>query len=386
MIFLKCLLLLTALFCGTLSFADTQAEIKNCIDGSLKAALSMNWNEFKKFCSEDYVKIAQDQKVFDNKVLEQTILYFEGMKNPDLTYSELAKLTSMMNGQTLSEPMLALYRKFDSTERGKQMVRQAQKKALDSYKDMIQLVNDVMEKVQYGPLFIEKDLAVWFYKVDYTVKTKGAIVLRKEKGKWKLFRDFSIVDTGNEPHIPSAAEVEKFIHYTFKITSEFTDFKKMAEFYSPEWVGIRSDGRKDSYQRVIKKIKLFDLLENGTPTAVQAGTLSFESAGVKVTPDMLKKLAEMDKNGQAEKWITQYRKAIAQYREKIKQNCEYSIKNIFIFEDCALVLYDYVVPNAGQIDDITLIKKHQGKYLFCRSTYQKRGKKSPVTKCQNCGE
>lgn len=386
MTFLKCLLLLTALFCGALSFADTKAEIKNCIDGSLKAALSVNWREFKKFCSEDYVKIAQNQKVFDNNTIERTALYVEGMKNPDLTYSELVKLTSMMKGQTLSEPMLALYRKFDSTERGKQMVRQAQKKALDSYKDMIQLVNDVMKKVQYGPLFIEKDLAVWFYKVDYTVKTKGAIVLRKEKGKWKLFRDFAIVDTGNEPHIPSAAEVEKFIHYTFKITSEFTDFKKMAEFYSPEWVGIRSDGRKDSYQRVIKKIKLFDLVENGTPTAVQAGPLSIESSGAKVTPIMSNYFAEMDRNGQTEKWLTQYRKAIAQYREKIKQNCEYSIKNIFIFEDCALALYDYVVPNAGQIDDITLIKKHQGKYLFCCTTYRKRGKKSPVTKCPNCGE
>ena len=386
MVLLKCLLLLAALFCGTLSFADTQAEIKNCINNSIKAALSMNWNEFKKFCSEDYVKIAQDQKVFDNKVLEQTILYFEGMKNPDLTYSELAKLTSMMKGEPLSESRLAIYRKFDSTERGKQMVRQAQKQTLEAFNDMCQMVNEVMEKTQYGPLFIEDNLAVQFYKLDYFVKTKGAIVLRKENGQWKLFREFSIVDTGNEPHIPSAAEVEKFIHYTFKITSEFTDFKKMAEFYSPEWVGIRSNGRKDSYQQVIKKIKLFDLLENGTPTAVQAGPLSVESSGAKVTPIMLNYFAEMDRNGQTEKWLTQYRKAIAQYREKIKQNCEYSIKNIFIFEDCALALYDYVVPNAGQIDDITLIKKHQGKYLFCRTTCRKRGKKSPVTKCPNCGE
>ena len=386
MVFLKCLLLLAALFCGALSFADTQAEIKNCINNSIKAALSMNWNEFKKFCSEDYVKIAQDQKVFDNKVLEQTILYFEGMKNPDLTYSELAKLTSMMKGEPLSESRLAIYRKFDSTERGKQLVRQAQKQTLEAFNDMCQMVNEVMEKTQYGPLFIEDNLAVQFYKLDYFVKTKGAIVLRKENGQWKLFREFSIVDTGNEPHIPSAAEVEKFIHYTFKITSEFTDFKKMAEFYSPEWVGIRSNGRKDSYQQVIKKIKLFDLLENGTPTAVQAGPLSVESSGAKVTPIMLNYFAEMDRNGQTEKWLTQYRKAIAQYREKIKQNCEYSIKNIFIFEDCALALYDYVVPNAGQIDDITLIKKHQGKYLFCRTTCRKRGKKSPVTKCPNCGE
>lgn len=386
MTFLKCLLLLTALFYGALSFADTKAEIKNCINSSMKAALSMNWSEFKKFCSEDYVKIAQDQKVFDNKSVEQTIRYFEGMKNPDLTYSELVKLTCMMKEQTLTEPMLALCRKLDSTERGKQLVRKAKKQLMDSYDNIIQVVNDVMKNVQYGPLFIENDLAVQFYKLDYFVKTKGAIILRKENGKWKLFREFSIVDTGNKSPIPSAAEVEKFIHYYQKISSEFTDFKKIAEFYSPEWVGVRSDGRKDNYQRVIKKIKLFDLLENGTPTAVQAGTLSFESSGVKVTPDMLKKLAGMDKNGQAEKWITQYRKAIAQYREKIKQNCEYSIKKIFIFEDCALALYDYVVPNAGQLNDITLIKKHQGKYLFCRTTYRKRGKNPPAAKCPNCGE
>ena len=386
MTFLKCLLLLTALFCGALSFADTKAEIKNCIDGSLKAALSVNWREFKKFCSEDYVKIAQDQKVFDNNTIERTALYVEGMKNPDLTYSELVKLTSMMNGQTLSEPMLALYRKFDSTERGKQMVRQAQKKALDSYKDMIQLVNDVMKKVQYGPLFIEKDLAVWFYKLDYTVKTKGAIVLRKEKGKWKLFRDFAIVDTRNEPHIPSAAEVEKFIHYYKKIAYEFTDFKKIAEFYSQEWIGVRSGKQNLSYRKLVKKIKLYDMLENGTPTAVQAGTLSIESSGAKVTPIMLNYFAEMDRNGQTEKWITQYRKAIIKYREDIKKHYKYSIKKIFIFEDCALVLSDCVMPNSGKHDKISLIKKYQGKYLFCRDVIRKIGKNPPVTKCPNCGE
>lgn len=128
------------------------------------------------------------------------------------------------------------------------------------------------------------------------------------------------------------------------------------------------------------------MLENGTPTAVQAGTLSFESAGVKVTPDMLKKLAGMDKNGQAEKWITQYRNAIDKYREDIKKHYKYSIKKIFIFEDCALMLSDCVMPNSGKHDKISLIKKHQGKYLFCRDVIRKIGKNPPVTKCPNCGE
>ena len=208
----------------------------------------------------------------------------------------------------------------------------------------------------------------------------------KEKGQWKLFREFSIVDTGNAFPIPSAAEVEKFIHYYQKIAYEFTDFKKIAEFYSPEWIGVRSGKQNLSYRQLVKKIKLYDMLENGTPTAVQAGTLSIESGGVKVTPDMLKKLAGMDKNGQAEKWITQYRKAIDKYREDIKKHYKYSIKKIFIFEDCALMLSDCVMPNSGKHDKISLIKKYQGKYLFCRDVIRKIGKNPPVTKCPNCGE
>ena len=128
------------------------------------------------------------------------------------------------------------------------------------------------------------------------------------------------------------------------------------------------------------------MLENGTPTAVQAGTLSIESGGVKVTPDMLNYFAEMDRNGQTEKWLTQYRKAIIKYREDIKKHYKDSIKKIFIFEDCALVLSDCVMPNSGKHDKISLIKKYQGKYLLCRDVIRKIGKNPPVTKCPNCGE
>ena len=116
---IKRLLLLSVLSFCFLSFADDKAEIEACITKTVKAGMSMDFNTVKQYCSKDYVKLPNDKKVFDRKLLDRTALYFERIKDPGLTFSELVKLNFMMKGQTLPDSQLAMYRKLDSTPRGK---------------------------------------------------------------------------------------------------------------------------------------------------------------------------------------------------------------------------------------------------------------------------
>ena len=62
----------------------------------------------------------------------------------------------------------------------------------------------------------------------------------------------------------------------------------------------------------------------------------------------------------------------------MKKMYQYSIQKIFVFEDCALVMDQFYLPNTGSIERISLIKKHQKKYLFYRSVSRKSNVAQPV--------
>ena len=53
--------------CCALVYADDKAEIKKCVEGTLRAGCNMDWETVKKFASADYVKIPENNKVLDRK-------------------------------------------------------------------------------------------------------------------------------------------------------------------------------------------------------------------------------------------------------------------------------------------------------------------------------
>ena len=89
---IKYLLLAAVVCCSTVVFADEKAEIKKFVENALQTGGRMDWERFKEFSSYDYVKIPENRKVFNRKLLDKTALYFSRIQDPRLTFSELAKL------------------------------------------------------------------------------------------------------------------------------------------------------------------------------------------------------------------------------------------------------------------------------------------------------
>ena len=370
--FIKQFLLIAVLGCSVLLWSSEEAMVKKVVEAALKAGSMMDFSTAKQYFSHDYVKISQDKKVSDRKLLENAATYFERIKDPALTFSELVKLNFMLKGQTLTDAQLANYRSLDSTERGKAMVRKAQSQVKAQQDNLRQIINDILSKYQYGSVYLEKNLAVLFYKVDFVFKVKGVLVLRKENNQWKIYREFTTLDPGKD--FSAAAETEIRIcvdesHKSARNLSNFTDFLK---YYSKESLSVMPDGMSMDYQQAEKRAKFYSMLQNGTPTMVQAAPLFMESGGQKVTAEMLAHFADQDKSGKGREWIMQHKNIIEKYRSDMKKMYQYSIEKIFVFEDCALVMDQFYLPNTGSTERISLIKKQQGKYLFYRSVSRKK--------------
>ena len=103
----------------------------------------------------------------------------------------------------------------------------------------------------------------------------------------------------------------------------------------------------------------------------EAAPLFIEAMGNKVTPQMRARFAAQDQSGQGREWVANYKKIVEKYRRDLKKSYKYSIQKILVFEDCALLLDQFYLPNAGSIERISLIKKHQGKYFFHRLVSRK---------------
>lgn len=360
--------------CVTLVFGGEKAAVKNCVEGALKAGLALDFAGLKQFCSEDYVKIPENKKILDRKLLDSVSVYFEKLKEPNLTFSELVKLNFMLKGQKITEEQLANYRKLDSSERGRAMVQQAQsqlKKLQDNIKN---IEKEVLPKIKYGTMYLKDDFAVWFYKLDYFVKFKGVLVLRKENGIWKIFREFTTIDSEKNTDIAVVSEVRKFAEDGYKKSRKFSSYMELIEEYSPDWVAIMpaANGNVMNYQRSEKLAKFYDMIQNGKTTMVQAGPLYMEAFGIKVTPEMLAKFADQDKSAEGQKWIQQYRDVIKKHREELKNISDSTIKHIVVWEDCALLADSFSLPISGKVERISLLKKQQGKYLVYRSVSRKK--------------
>ena len=362
-------LLIISVFCF-LSFADDRTEIETCLKTAMKAGMSMDWITFKKYCSQDYVKLAQDKKVFDRKMLDRVAFFFERMKSPDLTFSELVKLNFMMKGRNLPESQLANYRKLDSSLRGKAQVLRAKKQIKKAEQDMLELLKEIWPKIEYGPQFIRKDIAVWFYKLDFGSKIKGVLVLRKENNKWKLYREYAISDTDYDKSAAVETEVRKFVEKSNELTRNFVNFVDVLQDCSTEGIFVYPDGKSMDYQQALKRAKFYDMLQNGDPTMAEAAPLWMESCGITVTSEMLAEFAD-DKNGSGKKWLRQCKENLFKHRSDLKKSGQTAVKHIFLFEDCALVMDNISLPNAGNTKRISLLKKNKGKYLIYRSVSRK---------------
>ena len=368
---IKRLLLFSVLSFCFLSFADDKAEIYACINKSIKAGMSLDFKTFKQYCSKDYVKLPEDKKVLDRKVLERTALYFERIKDPKLTFSELVKLNFMLKGQTLPDAQLAMYRKMNSTPRGKMQVLQAKKQIREAEKNIVELCEELLPKIEYGPLFISKDIAVKFYKLEFKkIKSKGVLVLRKEDNQWKLYREFSITDSDYDKSVASDTEIIKFVNKSNKRTRTCNNYVDLMQDYSKETLVYSPDGKSSDYQQALKKMQFFDLLKNENPTFSEAAALWAEANGMTLTAEMQTRFIE-DKNGEGKKWLKDCKDKMLKHRAEIKKSFKSTIKNIVVFEDCALLIDDFVLPNSGKTERISLIKKNQGKYLILRSASRK---------------
>ena len=371
MSFIKRFLLL-ALFGGAaVLWGSEEATVKTVVESAIKAGSMMDFSTAKQYYSHDYVKIAQDKKILDSKLLENTAIYFKRIQDPALTFSELVKLKFMLKGQTLTDAQLANYRRLDSTERGKAIVKQAQSQVKAQQENLRQIVNDALNKYQYGSGYIGKNLAVLFYKLDFVFKIKGVLVLRKENNQWKIYREFSTLDPEKDFSAATETEVREFVNESHKAARDLTNFTDFQKYYSKESLSVCSDGQSMDYQQAEKTAKFYSMLQNGTPTMVQAAPLFMEICGQKVTAEMLAHFADQDKSGKGREWIMRYKNIIEKYRSDMKKRYQYSIQKIFVFEDCALVMDQFYLPDAGSVERISLIKKQQKKYHYHRSVSRK---------------
>ena len=366
----KQLLLLFILSFSFLSFADDKAQIASCVKAAMKAGMSLDFSTSKKYCSENYVKIAEDKKVFDRKMLERSAVYFERIKDPKLTFSELVKLNFSMRGQTLSEAQLANYRKLDTTPQGQAQVRQAQKQIKQTVQDLTELCQELFPKVEFGPQFIREDIAVWFYKLKCEINIKGVIILRKESGSWKLYREFIILNDGYDKSAAAEAEVRKFAEKSYDLSRNFTNYVDVLQDFSKEGVSVFPDGKSTDYEQALKRAQFFDLLRKGEPTMAEAAPLWAESCGIKVTAQMKEKYAEKE-TPEWKNWLRKCKEDMLKHRADLKKSLKPSIKHIFLFEDCALLIDHFHLPNAGNTERISLIKKNKGQYLLYRSASRK---------------
>ena len=371
MAFIKQFLLIAVLGCTAGLRGSEAATVKNVVEAAWIAGSTMDFSHAIKFYSGDYVKIGEDKRVFDRKVLENTATYFERIKDPALTFSELVKLNAMLKGQSLTEAQLAKYRSLDATERGKAMVRQTQSQVNSQRNELRQIVKEVMSKYQYGSPFMEKDLAVLFYKLDHHARLKGVLVLRKENGQWKIYREFVTSDPEKDFASAKESEVRKFVNESHEAARNLASCVDFGKYYSEDATALLPDGKRMDYQQLEKQAKFFTMLQNGTPSMAQAAPLFIEAMGKKVTPQMRARFAAQDQSGKGREWIINYKKIVEKYRGELKKSYKYSIQKIFVFEDCALLLDQFNLPNAGSVERISLIKKHQGKYFFHRLVSRK---------------
>ena len=370
--FIKQFLLIAILGCCVILRGSEEAAVKTVVEAAVKAGSMMDFNTAKQYYSNDYVKIAQDRKVFDSKLLKNTATYFERIKDPALTFSELVKLNFMLKGQTLTDAQLANYRRLDSTGRSKALVKQAQNQVKAQQDNLRQIVNDVSSKYQYGSVYFEKNLAVLFYKVDFVFKIKGVLVLRKENNQWKIFREFSTLEPEKDFSAATETEVREFVNESHEAARNLTNFVDFQKYYSEESLSVLPDGKSMDYQQAEKLATFYSMLQNGTPTMAQAAPLFMESCGQKITAEMLTNFADQDKSGKGREWIMRYKNIMEKYLADMKKMYQYSIQKVFVFEDCALVMDQFYLPNTGSVDRISLIKKHQGKYHYHRSVSRKK--------------
>lgn len=366
--FIKQFLLIAVMGCSALLWGSEEAAAKKVVEAAMKAGSLMDFSTAKQYYSNEYVKIAQDKKIFDRKLLENIATYFERIKDPDLTFSELVKLNFMLKGQHLTDAQLENYRRLDFSDRGKALVKQAQSQVKSQQDNVRQMANEAFCKYQYGSVYLEKNLAVLFYKLDFVFKIKGVLILRKENNQWKIYREFSTIDQTENIERADKEEVRKFALQSNRAARNFDSWLDLTQDTSSDCICIMPDGSHTDYQQSEKKAKFLDMVEKGNPTMVQAGPLHIEASGQKITPEMLANFANQDKSGQGKLWLQQYKNAIIKYRENLRNAPDdYIIKDIFVFEDCALLIDSSTLIETGRIERIALIKKYQGKYLIYRS-------------------
>ena len=371
MAFIKQFILIAVLGCTAGLRGSEETTVKKIVEAAWRAGSTMDCANAMKFYSGDYVKIGEDKRVFDRKVLENTATYFERIKDPALTFSELVKLNAMLKGQSLTEAQLARYRSLDATERGKAMVRQAQNQVNSQRNELQQIVKEVMSKYHYGIPVVEKDLAVLFYKLDYHARLKGVLVLRKENGQWKIYRELVTTDPAKNFDPAKESEVREFVNGAHEAARDLAKCVDFGKYYSEDAAAVLPDGKRMDYRQLEKQAKLFTMLQKGTPAMAEAAPLFIEAMGNKVTPQMRARFAAQDQSGQGREWVANYKKIVEKYRRDLKKSYKYSIQKILIFEDCALLLDQSYLPNSGSIERIALIKKHQGKYFFHRQVSRK---------------
>lgn len=362
------------LFLMTLVFsADEAAAVKLCIESSTKAGMTFNFNEMALYCSSDYVKIDNQNKVVTRVILERSARFFQRLSDPGLTFEELITLNAENQGRTLSDADRENAKKVDQSGDGKRIVQQTRAHLQRQIEVLKENIPVILKNTVYSEPVFYKNYAVIFYQGNFGVAYKGVVLLRKEKGSWKIYREMMLEMTGSQD-TASEQEVRDFVMEYTRRTADFSKYPALLESSCAKTaLSVMHDGAVVTYSQTEKLGRFLSLLIAGTPPLAEVMPLLIEGRGGTVTPEMLKNYQKMDLTGQGREQVLKLRQEVQRQQAKT-QHCvkEFRIEHIFFYQDLALVLEHSSLPSAGPIEGVTLIRKEAGKYLYHKSVSRKR--------------
>ena len=265
---------------------------------------------------------------------------------------------------------LARLRKLDRSEQsGQQLAKFRQ--AIGSLKDTLgAMTADLLEIVANAPFYVSGDTAITVFRSELAGQRYfGMILMKKENGKWKISREMSVNDSGNDGSKATEAEVRTWAKEIFTASCNTVKATDDLKSYAHDIVTVLPDGKTFNYHQAEKILKFKELLyRNSEASMVELMPLLIEGYGGTVNSEMVKHYAGLDKSGQGREYIAQMRDKIKKYDEQLKKlQDKFQIKHIFIYGDIVAVVENYQLPADRNVESAVLLKKEQGKYLICRS-------------------